>query len=443
MTHTFSRRLPGPSFALCSILALGLLPGGCNDRSAPNTSSDTHEEHGDHEGHDHGKHHDDHEGHDHSRHSDHEQHSDGHENHDGHDDHGSALRIGSAEQREFGIEIDTARPASLTLDITLAGELALNPDKVAHVAPRVAGVTHSVHKSIGDSVEKGELLAILDSRELAQAKARYLAASAKEQIANVNFAREDKLWKDKISAERTFLDARQDVDEARIARTLAERELHALGLSEEDVKTLPTQPEIEYTRYQLAAPIAGTVIARHLVRGEVVHEDADEPTFVIADLTSVWLNLTVHTAQLDHVRAGQSLQVSLAHRSEPLAATIEYVTPMVDASTRTATARAVLANPDGSLRPGLFVTATLASNTIDAPICVPNSAIQMIEGKATVFVHGHEGFTPVAVGLGASNETHTEIRSGLKLGDSYVARGAFVLKSEMQKSQLEHAGHAH
>lgn len=436
MTRTLSIHLIRYTLSICVFLALGVFLGGCNDSSTPDTSRDTTNKHDDHEGHDHSKHDgEDHEGH--------EGHSDGEDSHAGHDDHGSALRIGPSEQREFSIDIATARPAALTLNINLPGELALNPDNVAHVFPRVTGVTRSVHKSVGDSVQKGELLAVLDSRELAQSKSQHLASLARERIAKANFAREDKLWKDKISSERAFLAARQALDEAQIARTLAERELHALGLSEHDVITLPTQPEVEYTHYPLTAPIAGTVIERHLVRGEVVKDDADEPLFVIADLTSVWLNLTVYTTHLDRVRPGQTVTVTLPHRSKSLTATIDYVTPIIDESTRTATARVGLPNPDGSLRPGLFVTATLASDTIAASILVPKTAIQIIDGLPTVFVHSNKGFTPATVALGASNETHTEIRSGLKPGDSYVARGGFVLKSEMQKSQLEHAGHVH
>ena len=448
MTRTVSIHRFTSAFAICLIFALGVCLGGCNDRSTSKTTRDTHEQHADHDDHDHGGHdHDEHGGHDndgragHEGH-DHDEHSDGEQSHKD-NDHDGVLRIEPSELREFSIDIATAGSDTLTRHISLPGELTLNPDNVAHVVPRVAGVTRSVHKSVGNDVQEGELLAVLDSRELAQTKAQYLATSARERIAKVNFAREEKLWKSKISAERAFLVSKQAIDEAQIARTLAERELHALGLSEDDVKSIPDQSEVEYTRYQLTAPIAGTVIERHLVRGEVVKEDADDPTFVIADLSSVWLSLTVYTTHLDQVRPGQKVLVILSNLSEPIPGTIDYVTPLIDESTRTATARVVLPNPDGTLRPGLFVTATLTSDTITPPILIPNTAIQIIDERPTVFVRNVDGFTPVTITLGASNETHSEVRSGLNAGDSFVSRGGGVLKTEMKRSELEHAGHVH
>ncbi len=414
-------------------LGLGLFLGGCDDHATHNTHQDIHEGHSDHQGHGHA---------DHDQPDHHDAHIDDGEDHDEHG-HENTLRIGHLEQQELDIEIATAGSGNLTFNINLSGEFVLNPNNVAHIVPRVSGATRSVHKSVGDRVEKGTLLAVLDSRELAQTKAHFLASLSKERIAQANFNREDKLWKARISSERTFLDTKQSLEEVKIALTLAERELHALGLSEAEVASLPTEPEVQHTRYQLLSPISGTVIERHVVRGEVVKEDTNDPVFVIADLTSIWLNLTVHTTHLDQIRPGQKVMVALANQSKPLTATIDYITPLIDQSTRTATARVVLPNPNGTLRPGSFVTARLASDPVAAKIMVPTTAIHTIDEKPTVFLQNDHGFMPVTVKLGAASETHTEILSGLKAGDLYVAHGGFVLKSETMKSELEHAGHAH
>lgn len=434
-------------FSMFCALGLCLSLGSCNDRAASNSGQHGHEEQEDHGAHGHDEH-DGHAGHGHDGHEEHGQndqpgaHSDAEDAGEGHG-HDSTLRIGPMEQRELGIEIATAGPGDLVMEISLSGELVLNPDNVTHVVPRVSGFTRSVHKRVGDLVEKGTLLAVFDSRELAQTKARFLAAVSKERIAKANFSREEKLWKEKISSERNLLDAQRILEEVVIARVLAERELRALGLSEDDVANLAAELEVNHTHYQLASPISGTIIERHLVRGEVVKADTDEPIFVIADLTSVWLNLTVHTTHLDQIRPGQVVTVILPGPTAPLAGTIDYITPIIDKATRTATARVVLPNPSGSLRPGHFVAARLVSDTIAAPILVLSTAIHTIEGTPTVFLKNEQGFLPVAVSPGASNGTHTEIRDGLTLGDVYVARGGFVLKSEMMRSELEHAGHVH
>lgn len=375
---------------------------------------------------------------------------DGHENHGDHDEHEddddddeNAVHLSNDEMNEFGIVIKTAGPGTLKLNVALPGEVVLNPDKVAHVAPRVTGVAREVHKSVGDPVSEGDLLAVLDSREFARSKAAFLATLAREQLAETNFQRETKLWKDQITSEKSLLEAKQALEEERIARKLAERELHALGLNEQDVTALTHQSEVQYTRYDMLAPIGGTIIERHLVRGEMVKEDAQEPAFIIADLSSVWVNLSVYTKDMGHVSPGAAVAIQFGQGLGSVQSRIDYISPVVDEQTRTATARAVLANPDGRFRPGLFVTAHVSVANLNVPVAVPHSAIQMIEGQPSIFIQHEDRFRPVTVTLGQKDDTHTEIRSGLKPGDSYVVSGGFLLKSETLKSELEHAGHAH
>jgi cobalt-zinc-cadmium efflux system membrane fusion protein len=365
------------------------------------------------------------------------------EDHDEHEDDNDAVHLSDGEMNEFGIVIKTVGPGTLKLNIALPGEVVLNPDKVAHVAPRVSGVTRTVHKSVGDKVSQGEQLAVLDSREFARSKAAFLAALARERLAEANYRREAKLWEDEITSEKSLLEAKQALEEERIARKLAERELHALGLDEQDVTALAHQSEVQYTRYEMLAPIGGTVIERHLVRGEMVKEDTDKPAFIIADLSSVWVNLSVYTKDIGHVSPGAAVTIQFDEGLGSAESRIDYISPIVDKQTRTATARAVLANPEGRYRPGLFVTAHVSVAHINVPMAVPHSAIQMVEDQPSIFIQDEDGFQLAIVRLGQKDGTHTEILSGLKPGDSYVASGGFLLKSEMLKSELEHAGHAH
>ena len=113
-----------------------------------------------------------------------------------------AIHLSDDEMNEFDIVIKTAGPGTLKLDIALPGEVVLNPDKVAHVSPRVSGVAREVHKSVGDPVSEGDLLAVLDSREFARSKAAFLATLARERLAEANFKRETKLWKDQITSRK-------------------------------------------------------------------------------------------------------------------------------------------------------------------------------------------------------------------------------------------------
>lgn len=362
--------------------------------------------------------------------------------HAGKDDHGDekAIRLTEEQRKEFGIEFATAGPGSLKVQVELPGEIVPDADRVAHVVPRVPGVVREVRKVLGDRVRKGEILLLLDSKELADSKAVFLSAREKLELAQSNFAREEDLWKKKISPAQDYHQAKQSFSEARIELRSAEQKLHALGFSDAYLAQLPSQPDASYIRYEVIAPFDGVIIEKHVALGEAQKEDAE--TFLIADLSSVWVNLGVYQKDIPSVRVGQPVVVSAGHGIPEMTGAISYVGPLVGEQTRTATARVVLPNRGGQLRPGLFVTGKVTLNTVPVPILVPKTALQTIEEKTVVFVMDADGFEPRTVDVGRSNGTHIEITSGLKPGQKYVSVGAFTLKAQLAKGSFGD-GHNH
>ncbi|MGW8179949.1 MAG: efflux RND transporter periplasmic adaptor subunit, partial [bacterium] len=216
-----------------------------------------------------------------------------------------AVKLHEEDIKEFGIEVEEAGRGTLTIQLELPGEITPNADRLAHIVPRAAGVVVSVFKSEGERVRTGELLAVLDSRELADVKASYLAAIKRTEIARTNAEREKELWKKRISPELDYLEARRILDESTIELNSVEQKLHAYGLSDEYLRQLPLQPDMTYTRYELRAPFEGTIIEKHITIGEVLREDSQ--AFVIADLSSVWVNISVYQKDMASLRKGQSV----------------------------------------------------------------------------------------------------------------------------------------
>jgi len=354
--------------------------------------------------------------------------------------HEGEVHLSAVQLKEFGILVKVAGAATLALEVSLPGEIAANADQVAHIVPRVPGVVLEVKKRVGDHVKPEEVMAILDSGDLATAKAKFLAAEARVELARATFIREENLWKKKIGSEQEYLQAKNAVAEAKIALREGKQALHALGLSEADVKMLSEEPDTALTRYAIRAPFAGEVIERHVVRGEMLKEDSQ--AFVVADLGSVWVNLTVYQKDLPSVRVGQSVRVSPGKGLSEKTGTVSYVSPLVEEATRTATARVVLENEKGALRPGLFVTAVIVSEKLEVALAVPKTALTEIDGKTVVFVQTDGGFVPRDVKTGRSDEKLVEISEGLSLGENYVAAGTFSLKSELEKEAFGD-GHSH
>jgi len=341
---------------------------------------------------------------------------------------------------ELGIRIETAGSGSVGLTVELPGEVQVNGDRMAHVAPRVGGVVDEVFASLGDSVRRGQVLAVLESRELADAKAEFLATAERLKLADATFRREERLWNEKVSSEQDYLDARRGLAEARIERRAAEQKLHALGFSQGELDGFGDRHEVEFTVYRLTAPFDGTIIDRHITIGETV--DSGSPVFTVADLNTVWIDLSVYQRDIGAVRAGQTAHVITEH-GEEAELEIDFVQPLVGEDTRTATARIVAPNTDHMWHPGCFVTAAVTTSRLDARIVVPVGAvIRMEDGDDVVFVDTGSGFEPRLVEMGRRSGDGIEIVSGLEPGERYVAEGGFSLKAELGKDAFGD-GHGH
>ncbi|VAX22508.1 Cobalt/zinc/cadmium efflux RND transporter, membrane fusion protein, CzcB family [hydrothermal vent metagenome] len=376
----------------------------------------------------------DHDDHDAEKGKDHDDHDDG-------DEHGEEIvSLSKAELKEFGIEVATAESGELKRTVVLPGEIVVNADRIAHIVPRVSGVIRKVLKSLGDKVRAGEVMAVLDSRELSDAKAEYLAAHERLALAEMNFAREDRLRKKKVSSEEDYLNAKQALAEIRIELRSTRQKLHALGFSKAYLAELLNDHDTTFTQYKITAPFSGTVIEKHVTLGEVVKDDAE--IFIVADLNSVWVNLSVYQKDLPFVRNGEKVLVAIGHGTPDIEGTISYIGPIVGEKTRTALARVVLPNKKGNLRPGLFVTGAIEIDGTTAHVIAPKTALQTFEDRDVIFVKTDEGFEPKPVTIGRTNRAYVEIISGLSAGQKYVSKGAFTLKAELSKGAFG-SGHSH
>ena len=128
-----------------------------------------------------------------------------------------------------GVAIETAGPGTLDIELTFMGDISVNEDTMAHVTARVPGTVVEIRKTLGDTVKKGDVLAVIASRELADAKAEYLAARERSDLSQSRFDREDHLYQQKLSSESVYLDAKQARADARITLRSSHQKLHALG----------------------------------------------------------------------------------------------------------------------------------------------------------------------------------------------------------------------
>jgi cobalt-zinc-cadmium efflux system membrane fusion protein len=334
------------------------------------------------------------------------------------------------------IETATVGPGLLTRRLVVPASVTPDPDLVARVAAKVAGTIAELRKKLGDRVALNEVVAVIDSREVADAKSEFLAAQVHHDLQNTLFQREKGLFEKKITAEQLFLKARTTFAEARLRLDLARQKLASLDMSESDIAALPTQPIASLRRKEIHAPLAGRVIERLVSLGQPVGgEGQAKELYVLSDLSVVEADLAIPAADLGALREGQGVSLTTAE-GRAFAGRIVFVNAMITPETRSGHVIASFANPDFKLHPGSLLNAEIALKETRVKIKIPRAAMQMIGNETCVFVRVTDGFVKRKVETGAGDDESVEVTAGLSQGETIAVSNTFVLKAELGKGDI-------
>ncbi|MBY0380985.1 MAG: efflux RND transporter periplasmic adaptor subunit [Xanthobacteraceae bacterium] len=268
------------------------------------------------------------------------------------DEHSDSILLSDAKVEASGIELVKASSGVLRESLFLNGIVQPNQESLVQVTPRFPGIVRDVRKRIGNAVQKGDVLAVIESNQ-------------------------------------------------------------------------------SLTQYELKASLAGTVIDRQITLGEYASEQ--KPAFVVADLSTVWVDFSVYRRDLKRVSVGDQVFIDPADGGAPIDAKISYLSPVGSSDTQSAIARAVVPNAGQRLRPGLFVTGRLMLTAKKVGVAVKSSALQTVENRTIVFVRNGEKFEARNVVIGERDPQLVEITDGVLEGDVYAAKNSFIVKAEMTK----------
>lgn len=270
-------------------------------------------------------------------------------------------RIGKEERAEgvvlsdaqivaAGIELAEASPGVLRDSLLLNGIVQPNQETLVQIAPRFPGIVRDVRKRIGDHVQKGEVLAIVESNK-------------------------------------------------------------------------------SLTPYELRASLTGIIIDRQMTSGEYASEQ--RPAFVIADLSTVWVDFSVSWRDLNRVRIGNVVHVDPADDGPSISSRITYLSPIGNSETQSVLARAIVMNSDLRLRPGLYINGRLILSERKVGIAVKSSGLQTVRGRTVVFVRKGDKLEVRDVQIGDRDNQLVEIAFGVRDGEIYAARNSFILKAKL------------
>jgi cobalt-zinc-cadmium efflux system membrane fusion protein len=343
------------------------------------------------------------------------------------------IRLSDDQIASAKIETAKVGPGVLKRQLTVPAAVKPDPDHLARVAAKVSGVIAQMRKRLGDEVATNETIAVIDSREVADAKSEYLAAMANFDLQSKLFQREKGLFEKKITAEQLFLKAKASFTEAKLKLDLARGKLAALDLSESEIAALSTQTIARLREKEIRAPLKGRVIERLVNLGQPV--TGESQLYVLADLSELEAELAVPVASLASVQLGQPVTLKGAD-GRAFEGKVTVVNAMITPETRTGHVIASFKNPDFALHPGVLLNAEIAIEQSPVKVLVPRAAVQLIHNEPSVFVRVKDGFEKRAIETGEGDEASVEVTKGLSPGETVAIANSFLLKAEAGKSEI-------
>lgn len=328
---------------------------------------------------------------------------------------------------ENSIEVLSVGPAAIQSRLQLQGEIKLNADNAVQMVPRVGGIVESVKVNAGDTVKKGQVLAVIASVMIADMRSDLLAAQQQLTLARSTYQREKQLWEEKVSAQQDYLLAQKELSQAEINVNRLRQKLNAMGAGNS------AQGQ---TRYEMRAPINGVITQKHISQGQVVSEV--DSVFELADLATVWAEMTLYAKDIPSVKVGQSVTIAATAFEAKATGKIAYVSALVGAQSRTAVARVVIANPQRTWLPGLPINVVLVADEVAVPLAVSVEALQTMKDSTVVFGRYGNYFEARPVVLGRQDAKYAEVLEGLNSGERYAAGNSFLVKADIGKAGATH-----
>jgi membrane fusion protein, heavy metal efflux system len=343
--------------------------------------------------------------------------------------------ISDIQAKDYDIKYEKVRNGKIKKVLEVNGEVDYNPLKVTHLVPWVSGIVQKVYVQPGQKVLLSAPIVSLKSRELSQLNINYLSSLQKVYLSQKQYGRENSLFKKGITSKKNLENSQYNLSVSYYEKQVSERKLKVLGITKKQLKILLHSKKKKLAEYNIIAPFAGTIIEQHIVVGEFV--DRNSKILTIADLDLLWVKFKIYSKDLNSVKKGQKIIVKATSGKRFQNGVVDYVSQIIDRTTRTGKIRIILNNKSRKWKIGEFVKGELELSEKEKPFVIKKSAVQKLNGKTCVFIKNRDGIFPRIVKLGIEDEKYISIEKGLKEGEIYVSKGSFIVKSQLLKEGLK------
>jgi cobalt-zinc-cadmium efflux system membrane fusion protein len=324
---------------------------------------------------------------------------------------------GSALRARLSVMPVSLQPVSPKL--LLPAVVESDPVRTAAVLTPLSGRLIALKVGLGDRVVRGQVLAVIDSPDLAQAYNDNDKAADASRLTEKNLGRQEAQNRLGVASDRDLDQAKSDYAQSIAEYTRTQARLKVLGAS---LETKPAARVLTVT-----APVSGSVTALSVAPGNMIN-DPTQPLMTIADLSTIWVTALVPEKDIAAVAKNQDAQVTVAaYPDQVRRGKVLFVSDVIDPDSRRGKIRIALANPDYALKPNMFATATLAGSERSL-IVLPSSALLMNNDRSSVFVATAPWtFERRVVEAQLEEGSSVAIRSGLKAGEQVLVKGGILL----------------
>jgi cobalt-zinc-cadmium efflux system membrane fusion protein len=335
------------------------------------------------------------------------------------------IALDSAQRAQ--IRTETARAVPFTASVITTGTVAFNRYHSTAVHSPVSGPVSRILVKPGARVSRGQALATVASPDFADALANYRKSETALRNAQRIATLDEQLFANDALARRDLDQARTDLAAAGADREAAASQLRSLGVDERSIAAIREGRAAPGAEAAIRSPITGTVVERTITPGQLLEAGATQ-SFIVADLSSVWVLANVFEGDVAGVRKGETVLVTTSASPDTLRGRVDYVAALVDPATKATAVRVLVPNRDGLLRRDMLVNVEIRSDRQRTGILVPvSSVLRNDENLPYVFVGHGRSFVRRSIDLGQRVGDRYEVRSGIQPGEDVVTEGAVFL----------------
>jgi cobalt-zinc-cadmium efflux system membrane fusion protein len=359
----------------------------------------------------------------------------------------ASIEIPEAAAKRMGLETITVVPGDEPVTLRLTGRTALNMEHVAHVKAQFPGKIVDLGPQLGTRVQgpdpsgesKPSALCVIESVDLANAKSTYLKAKVQLVLDEDTLRRTAELVTTKVLAEKFLLDAQSAVTKDQADLRAARQNLLVFGLKNEEIEQIEKQEGRERMVYTITSPCSGIIAEKNVTRGELA--DPTVNLFTIADMSTLWVWGDVYERDWQKVRLGQKMKIRIAaFPSLPIECVVDFISPQLDASTRSIRIRGTIDNHDRRLLADMYGTLLVTVDDGKDSIVIPAEAVvrKLQTSYAFVRTKGPSGgkvgtFEKKEISVETVDQNRLRVTHGLSTGDVIACRGTLGLYQEMER----------